>query len=355
MTSLIIGLALGLVTVVLAALYASLHSIRRNELKRRARRGDAVAAILYKSVSYGAATKIVIGGLAVMFGYVALVLWIDSVGAWGTLVLCAGFAVVIAYIVTTRGKLYLLGLRFAVLFSPSVAWLVERLHGPLDGLATVMRKLLPIHVHSGLYEKEDLVTLLEHQKDQPDNRISQGELDLITHALTFGDQKVGEVLVPKRVVKMVAASDAVGPVLMDELHDSGHSRFPVYDDKRDNLVGVLYMHDLVAAKQSGVVRDIMRPKVAYVHEEFTLYQTLQAFIKTKQHLFIVVNSFEEFVGIITIEDVLERVIGKPIVDEFDTYDDLRAVAAADARKEHNNHQKQHPQPDAATEPAEVVQ
>lgn len=355
MTSLIIGLALGLVTVVLAALYASLHSVRRNELKRRARRGDAVAAVLYRSVSYGAATKLVIGGLAAIIGYMALVLWIGSVGAWGTLALCVGFAAVIAYIVTTRGKLYLLGLRLAVLFSPTIAWLVERLHGPLDGIATVIRKLLPIHIHSGLYEKEDLVALLEHQKDQPDNRISQGELDLITHALTFGDQKVGEVLVPKRVVKLVAASDAVGPVLMDELHDSGHSRFPVYDDKLDNLVGVLYMHDLVAAKQSGVVRDIMRPKVAYVHEEFTLYQTLQAFIKTKQHLFIVVNSFEEFVGIITIEDVLERVIGKPIVDEFDKYDDLRAVAASDARKDHHSHQKQHAQPDAALEPVEVVQ
>ncbi|QQS69160.1 CBS domain-containing protein [Candidatus Saccharibacteria bacterium] len=78
----------------------------------------------------------------------------------------------------------------------------------------------------------------------------------------------------------------------------------------------------------------MRRKVTYVHEDFTLYQTLQAFIKTKQHLFIVVNSFEEYVGIITIEDVLERVIGKLIVDEFDRYDDLRAVAAAAAKKDH---------------------
>jgi CBS domain containing-hemolysin-like protein len=111
---------------------------------------------------------------------------------------------------------------------------------------------------------------------------------------------------------------------------------------------VLYLHDLVAQKASGSVRDIMRRKVTYVHEDFTLYQTLQAFIKTKQHLFVVVNSFEEYVGIITIEDVLERVIGKLIVDEFDRYDDLRAVAAAAARKDHAAHDKQH-----ATAPAET--
>jgi CBS domain containing-hemolysin-like protein len=74
-----------------------------------------------------------------------------------------------------------------------------------------------------------------------------------------------------------------------------------------------------------------------VHEDFTLYQALQAFLKTKHHLFLVVNSFEELVGILTIEDVLEQMIGKPIVDEFDRYDDLRAVAAAAAKKDHVNH------------------
>lgn len=355
MMSFALGLFFGVCTILLVALYASFHSVGRRELKRRARRGDATAAVLYKSVSYGLATKLVIGGLAAITGYVTLVLWIDSVGAWGSLALFAAYAAVAAYLVTNRGKLYHVALRFAVRVSPAIAWLVERLHRPLDLLATGVRRLLPFHFHSGLYEKEDLVALLENQKNQPDNRISEGELDLITHALTFGEQTVADTLVPKRIVKMVAATDAVGPVLMDELHESGHNRFPVYDDKRDNLVGVLYMHDLVAAKQSGIVRDTMRPRVAYVHEDFTLYQTLQAFIKTKQHLFIVVNSFEEFVGIITIEDVLERVIGKPIVDEFDKYDDLRAVAAADARKDHKTHQKQHAQPDSTNQPEEVVQ
>lgn len=355
MISVAIGLLLGLLAVILVALYASFTSVSQRELKRRARSGDAVAAVLYRSVSYGLPTKIVVGGLTALFAYGALVLWVNSIGAGWSFVLCVIFVVAALYLARTKARLRKLTLGLAMRLSPAVAWLVERLHGPLDWCALLVRKFLPVHIHSGMYEKEDLVALLQAQKHQLDNRITPGELDLISHALTFGDQKVGDVLVPKRVVKMVAVGDAVGPVLMDELHDSGHSRFPVYDDKRDNLVGVLYMHDLVAAKQSGVVRDIMRPKVAYVHEEFTLYQTLQAFIKTKQHLFIVVNSFEEFVGIITIEDVLERVIGKPIVDEFDTYDDLRAVAAADARKEHNNHQKQHPQPDAATGPAEVVQ
>jgi CBS domain containing-hemolysin-like protein len=84
----------------------------------------------------------------------------------------------------------------------------------------------------------------------------------------------------------------------------------------------------------------MKKNVKYVHEEHSLEQALHAFIKTNQHMFIVVNSFEEYTGIITIEDILEQVIGHKITDEFDAYDDMRAVAADAARREHKAHKEQ---------------
>jgi magnesium and cobalt transporter len=133
---------------------------------------------------------------------------------------------------------------------------------------------------------------LKRKKAQPDNRIDPGEIDLLAHALTFGDKTVADAMVPRRVVVDANGTDSVGPVLMGELHESGHSRFPVYEGRHDHIVGVLYLHDLIEIKHTGTVRAIMRPKVMYVHESFSLYQTLQAFVKTKQHLFIVVNEFE---------------------------------------------------------------
>lgn len=121
---------------------------------------------------------------------------------------------------------------------------------------------------------------------------------------------------------------------MDELHKSGHSRFPVYDpEKNDAIVGTLYLRDLIGNKKSGKVKDLMSKKVFFVHEELDLNHALNGFIKTRHHMFIVVNTFEEFVGILTIEDVLEQVLGRQIVDEFDAYENLREVALLRAKKE----------------------
>jgi CBS domain containing-hemolysin-like protein len=76
----------------------------------------------------------------------------------------------------------------------------------------------------------------------------------------------------------------------------------------------------------------MRQEVFYINEQLSLDHALNAFLKTKHHLFIVVNEFEDVVGVLSIEDVLEQIIGQPILDEFDQYDDLRAVAAKHASK-----------------------
>ena len=147
-----------------------------------------------------------------------------------------------------------------------------------------------------------------------------------------------QITIPKRVVSEVLSTDVIGPVLMGELHATGHSRFPVRDaGEKEVIVGVLHARDMVHQMESKPVREVMRSQVQFVHEDYTLYQTLQAFLKTKQHLFVVVNEFEEYVGIVTIEDVLEQVIGRPILDEFDQYDDLRAVAASAAQKDHARH------------------
>lgn len=353
MIAFIFGIIFGLFAVAIAVLYKTYGHIPAKELKRRARKGDELAALLYRPVAYGMSAQIILAVLGFISLYFAFALLATSVSIWLAIPVMMILAIFGLFFVQSRGGAHPASLWLAAKSAPALTWLAEHLHPVLELVSKAVRRLLPIHVHSGLYEKEDLARLLQTQKAQPDNRIDPGEIDLLAHALTFGDKTVADAMVPKRVVVDVNATDSVGPILMGELHKSGHSRFPVYERRHDNIIGVLYLHDLITAKHTGTVHEIMRPKVMYVHENFTLYQTLQAFVKTKQHMFIVVNEFEECVGIITIEDVLERVIGKLIVDEFDQYDDLRAVAAAAARKEHDRTTQKGAEANQHTDTSEV--
>lgn len=345
MMTFVFGLACALLAIVCAAMFRVHQETPAGELKRRARKGDEVAKLLYRASAYGEITTFVLAILTVGFAYASALFLEASLGTILAVVTALVLLLVAAKLIAGKGGVSKSAVWLTSKLSPGVGWLIERLHPVLQLVYRFARKVFPMHVHSGMYEKQDLVRLLEKQKGQPDNRIDEGELSLITHALSFGEKTVADALVPKRVVVSAGEHEDIGPILMDKLHKSGHSRFPVYEGARDNITGVLYLHDLVEHKTGGSVRDVMRKKVTYVHEDFTLYQTLQAFIKTKQHLFIVVNEFEEYVGIITIEDVLERVIGKLIVDEFDQYDDLRAVASTMAKKEHvkttENHAETH--------------
>lgn len=354
MLTFVLGLLLAVVGVAFWVLLRSYQHVPAHELKRLARSGDDVAHLLYRAAAYGASLRVVLGGGAVVLLALSLVCMVQAMGVLLGGILLIMLLVVGALVFVPSDELTRTSLWLAKRGAPALAWLLERLHPFVDALVRFARRHHPVHVHTGLYEKSDLASLLERQKGQPDSRISASEVDLLLHSLSFGDRLVGDVAVPKRVVQTVAATDAIGPVLMDELSRSGHSRFPVYDQKHDNIVGILYLHDLVNAKHTGTVADVMSHKLTYVHEDFTLLHALQAFLRTKQHLFLVVNSFEELVGIITIEDVLEQMIGKQIVDEFDHYDDLRAVAAAAAKKDHKTHTEPKSAPDPTTVATEVV-
>lgn len=164
-----------------------------------------------------------------------------------------------------------------------------------------------------------------------DTDLSADELRIVRHALSFGDKKVLDIMTPRSVISKVKADDVLSPALLDELHKSGHSRFPVFSDQPEEAVGLLYIKDLLELKKHAKVSELMHRPVYFVNENRELDHVLQAFIRTKQHLFLVVNSFAEITGLVTIEDVIEQVLGKPIIDEFDKYDSMRDVAEAKAK------------------------
>lgn len=331
--TLLIGLLLGGLALLMIVLKRAYQSVPLKQLKKRARDGDQIALLLFRAAAYGTSLEIVLWVLVAVTSSVFFVFVSRQTAAW--------FAALLTAIVVWYGFLWLpkrrasrWGLWAAAKLSPVISRIASFLHPVLRRVVETTRSYLPVHFHTGLYDKEDLVALLDKQRAQADNQIPDSALEIAASAIYFGDRLVRDVLVPRRAVKMVAANDTTGPVLMSELHDSGFSRFPVFEGKADNIVGVLYLRDLVSVKSAAKVSSRMRAEVLYIHEEQTLEEALKAILKTHCHLFVVVNSFEEYVGILTIEDVLEQIIGKQIIDEFDQYDDMRAVAAKAAEKDH---------------------
>lgn len=337
MVSFIVSLLFAGLVLLCVSLQKTYHHVSVKELKRRARSGDGFAQVLYRASGYGVSLDIF---LWILIGIFSTTFFVYATRHFPWPV--AGLAIVMllwfGFAWLPNSQTTYTGRTIAKLLAPPINTIMDYIYPLLSKIEKFIGKHRPITVHTGMYEKEDLLEMIKRQKVQIDNRITKEELDIAVHALSFGAKKVSEVMTPRRMIKTVAAHELVGPVLMDELHKSGHSRFPVHQDNADNIIGVLYLYDAVDAKAGGFVKDIMSKRIQYVHEQAPLSDVLHVFLKTHQHLSVVVNEFEELVGVITLEDVLEEILGKQIIDEFDKHDDLREVALAAAKKEQKNHQ-----------------
>lgn len=175
-----------------------------------------------------------------------------------------------------------------------------------------------------IHSKPELQYLIKNSNEV----LSGEEKTLLLHALDFPDKPVKSIMTPKSVVKSIDKKELLGPLVLDDLHKAGHSRLPVINRDIDHVVGVLYVQDLLTldTKRSVTVEKAMEAKVYYINQEQSLEYALAAFLRTRHHLFIVINEFRETMGILSLEDIIEALIGRKIIDEFDTHDDAREVA-----------------------------
>ncbi|MGH7156789.1 MAG: CBS domain-containing protein, partial [Candidatus Saccharimonadales bacterium] len=314
-----------------------------HELKRRARAKDHRAARLYKVAAYEASLDVLVWTFGTASATVLLI-WSVRTNWWlAAIVLVATAWLVVWTKLSTDGWAG----SFLALVAPAHARFLSFVQPVLGTVAKWLPPGRRVHLHTGLYEKRDLLEFLTKQNKQVDNRIPEADLHIAFNAIQFGDKSVAQIMTPRRKVKLVGANESIGPLLMDELHKSGFSRFPVIKDSAKTavpeVIGTLYLNNLIGYEGGGKVKDLASHDVYFINEDVNLRQALGAFLKTHHHLLIVVNSFEEMAGVLSLEDLLEQIIGKQIVDEFDSYQNLRAVAAQDAKKDQAEHTKIKPE------------
>ena len=199
-------------------------------------------------------------------------------------------------------------------------------------ILSLIRSVSPVVGDSRVIEsKEELLEMLA----QSSGAISPSEKKLITNGLKFNDMKVEEIMTPRSMIESVPMNELLGPLVLDDLHKKGYSRFPVIDGDIDHVVGMLRIQDLLTIDRkakSHRAETVMSKDVYYIRENQTLQHALAAFLKTQHHLFIVVNEFRETVGLLSLEDVIEALLGQKIIDEYDVYGDIRKAATANQQK-----------------------
>ena len=180
---------------------------------------------------------------------------------------------------------------------------------------------------------------LQHLVAESDGVLTPEEKKLIVNSLSFNEQIVSTVMTPRDSINSIKKSEFLGPLTLDDLHKTGHSRLPVIVSDINHIVGILHLEGLLTLdiKRSTTAEKAMEPKVYYIHKDQTLQHALTEFLSTRHYLLIVINESRETVGLITLTDVVEALIGRKIVDEFDSHDNLRQVALR------NPHGNKHPE------------
>jgi magnesium and cobalt transporter len=148
-------------------------------------------------------------------------------------------------------------------------------------------------------------------------------LSMLEGVLEVGDLQVRDIMIPRAQMVFVRRDDPFTK-LLPVVVESGHSRFPVMDEDRDDIVGILLAKDLLRLYTTEVrerfdIREFMRP-VVFVPESKRLNVLLKEFRRNRNHMALVVDEYGGVSGLVTIEDVIEQIVGE-IDDEFDVEDD----------------------------------
>lgn len=314
--------------VLVAAMRPSRSKLSNYELRRRANNGDRQAREsiarnkLLRDVESNLRIKVSLLLVATAFLLVATFGWLGYILAL-LVVFVYGATSHLRVVSRAAGKLY-------CALESQLLGLAQKLAGVMPFIRSTQELDMTIRLGS--------TQELAHIVDQSEGVLSTDEKKLIVHSLAFSNKIVADIMTPTSDIISIKKTEFLGPLTLDELHRSGHSRLPVIGSDIHHIVGILRIHNLLALdqKRSMTAEKAMDQHVMYVRDDQTLPHALAALLRTHQHLFIVVDKEQATVGLITLDDIIEALIGHKILDEFDNHESIRAVST---REPHNKHQE----------------
>jgi magnesium and cobalt transporter len=163
-------------------------------------------------------------------------------------------------------------------------------------------------------DREGIVAVLDAARER--ELIDADAYSMLKGALAVSEQTADDIMVPRARMDLLDVSQSIA-TLMPEIIETAHSRFPVFEGSRDNIIGVVMTKDLLRhlLNTELTLRDLVRPAV-FIPESKRLNVLLQEFRRNRNHIAIVIDEHGAITGLVTLEDVLEQIVGA-IEDEYD--------------------------------------
>jgi CBS domain containing-hemolysin-like protein len=222
------------------------------------------------------------------------------------------------------------GEKFALSWALTVAPVIQFLKFAFHPILWVFKKISHIIIGSNnnieTASEEEIIAMTDLSFEN--NSIENDERDIIQNVFTMNDKSAKDIMTPR--VQMAAMDkDKTLNQQQDEIYNSQHSRLPVFGEDYDDIIGFVLLRDMLEAmaKDNGNIKpdcDELLNDVVAVRETTKIDQLLIVFQQKRTHIAIVVDEFGGTSGLVTLEDVLEQLVGE-IVDETDTVVDLRTL------------------------------
>ncbi|PID83482.1 hypothetical protein CSB11_01690 [Candidatus Campbellbacteria bacterium] len=323
MTYLII-FSLILLSALFSGLTIGLLGLDQTELQRKSKLGEkkAVKILSVRKNGNFLLVTLLLGNVLVN-SILSVYLGSTFTGLWAVLISTA--LIVVFGEIVPQAVFYRHALKFGPYFVPIVKFFQFLLFPIAYPIGKILDKILGTEEET-VWSKKELKEIIKHHEDSEKSQVDEDEENIVLGALSFSDKKVNQVMTPKRAVFSVKVDDVLNYKLLEKIEKKGFSRIPVFGESEDEILGVLNVKKLISAKQDSLVSNLYyKNRIFYVNENDKLDDVLNKFIQKKIHLAAVFNTHKTFLGIVTMEDVMEEILAKEIVDETDLHVDMRRV------------------------------
>lgn len=220
-----------------------------------------------------------------------------------------------------------------VLYRPSVLpWMIYPLHGvrmfmlPVSWLCSKIVQFIAGKRPPEEVSDEEILLLAE--KGAKEGNLSENESSIISGALSLDEVRVADLMTPKTVVYALQKDRTVGDVFA-EYPNIPFARLPIYGEKIDDIVGLVRRRDLLKGKaedQDQLTLNSLRHDILFIPEQTIVSHALKAFLREHQQLAAVVDEFGSLSGVVTMEDIIEHILGQEIYERDDPAVDMRELA-----------------------------